>query len=64
MQASLPDIKLLLIFDAAVRNQGFAPAAAELGLAASAVSTYMSQLERQLGIVLGRRGRGGFGLTN
>lgn len=64
MRSSLPDLKLLQIFAAVVRHQGFAPAQQELGLSASAISTYMSQLERHLGIVLCHRGRGGFGLTS
>ncbi|MFH5206660.1 LysR family transcriptional regulator [Antrihabitans spumae] len=64
MRNSLPDLKLLQIFDGVVRHQGFAPAQQELGLSASAISTYMSQLERQLGIVLCHRGRSGFSLTS
>ncbi|MCY1345961.1 aminoethylphosphonate catabolism associated LysR family transcriptional regulator [compost metagenome] len=61
--SALPDIKLLRIFASIVRNQGFAAAQQELNLSTSAISTYMSQLESQLGIVLCHRGRGGFGLT-
>ncbi len=64
MRTSLPDVKLLHIFEAVVRHQGFAPAQQELGLSASAISTYMAQLERQLGVVLCHRGRGGFSLTS
>ncbi|GAA3141776.1 hypothetical protein GCM10020255_018510 [Rhodococcus baikonurensis] len=64
MRSSLPDLKLLRIFTSVVRHQGFAPAQQDLGLSASAISTYMSQLERQLGIVLCHRGRSGFSLTS
>jgi len=64
MKADLPDIKLLSIFAAVVRAQGFAPAQQELQLSVSAISTYMAQLESQLGVVLCHRGRGGFRLTS
>jgi len=64
MGSSAPDIKLLRIFAAVVRHQGFANAQAELKLSVSAISTYMSQLEGQLGVVLCHRGRGGFSLTS
>ena len=62
--SALPDVKLLRIFACVVRSQGFAAAQQELNLSTSAISTYMSQLENQLGIVLCHRGRGGFGLTS
>jgi len=64
MDFALPDLKLLRVFAAVVRHQGFANAQAELKLSVSAISTYMSQLETQLGVVLCHRGRGGFGLTS
>ncbi|TBU73339.1 LysR family transcriptional regulator [Pseudomonas daroniae] len=64
MSFTLPDLKLLRIFVAIVRHQGFAAAQQELNLSTSAISTYMSQLESQLGIVLCHRGRGGFSLTS
>ncbi|SDI81284.1 DNA-binding transcriptional regulator, LysR family [Pseudomonas flavescens] len=64
MASTLPDLKLLRIFVAIVRHQGFAAAQQELNLSTSAISTYMSQLESQLGIVLCHRGRGGFSLTS
>ncbi|MFU6003195.1 LysR family transcriptional regulator [Pseudomonas aeruginosa] len=57
------DLKLLRVFVAVVRQQGFAAAQQELNLSTSAISTYMSQLETQLGITLCHRGRGGFALT-
>jgi len=59
-----PDLKLLRVFAAVVRHQGFANAQAELKLSISAISTYMSQLEEQLGVVLCHRGRSGFSLTS
>jgi len=59
-----PDLKLLRVFAAVVRHQGFANAQAELKLSVPAISTYMSQLEAQLGVVLCHRGRGGFSLTS
>jgi len=64
MRSTAPDIKLLRVFAAVVRHQGFANAQAELKLSVSAISTYISQLESQLGVVLCHRGRGGFSLTS
>lgn len=64
MASTLPDLKLLRIFVSVVRHQGFANAQRELNLSTSAISTYMSQLESSLGIVLCHRGRGGFSLTS
>lgn len=64
MASTLPDLKLLRIFISVVRHQGFANAQRELNLSTSAISTYMSQLEGALGIVLCHRGRGGFSLTS
>ena len=64
MSSALPDLKLLRIFACVVRHQGFAAAQQELNLSTSAISTYMSQLETQLGLVLCHRGRGGFSLTS
>lgn len=64
MANALHDIRLLRIFATVVQSQGFAAAQRELNLSTSAISTYMSQLESQLGITLCHRGRGGFGLTS
>ncbi|GAA4402054.1 LysR family transcriptional regulator [Tsukamurella soli] len=64
MPSDLPDLKLIRVFVAIVRNQGFAAAQQELGLSVQAISTYMAQLERRLGIVLCQRGRAGFTLTS
>ncbi len=58
-----PDLKLLRIFACVARHQGFAKAQEELNLSTSAISTYMSQLETQLGFKLCERGRSGFSLT-
>ena len=58
MANALPDLKLLRIFASVVRHQGFATAQQELNLSTSAISTYMSQLEANLGLVLCHRGRG------
>ncbi|WP_342244424.1 LysR family transcriptional regulator [Pseudomonas sp. OTU5201] len=64
MPTAMPDLKLLRIFASVVRNQGFAAAQQELNLSTSAISTYMSQLEGQVGLTLCHRGRGGFSLTS
>lgn len=64
MSNTFPDLKLLRIFASVVRHQGFASAQHELNLSTSAISTYMSQLEAQLGLSLCHRGRGGFRLTS
>ncbi|ENV54685.1 LysR family transcriptional regulator [Acinetobacter baylyi] len=58
-----PDLKLLRIFETVVKNQGFANSQQELNLSTSAISTYMSQLESNVGMKLCERGRGGFSLT-
>lgn len=58
------DFKLLRIFATVVRHQGFARAQQELNLTTSAISTYMAQLESDVGFTVCRRGRGGFALTD
>ena len=63
MATVLPEARLLRIFTCVVRHQGFAAAQQELNLSTSAISTYMSQLETLVGVVLCHRGRGGFSLT-
>jgi DNA-binding transcriptional LysR family regulator len=63
MATILPDGRLLRVFVCVVRFQGFAAAQQELNMSTSAISTYMSQLEDQLGFTLCHRGRGGFSLT-
>jgi len=57
------DLKLLRIFASVARHKGFARSQQALNLTTSAISTYMSQLEAQVGFSLCRRGRGGFALT-
>jgi len=64
MKAELPDLKLLHVFAAVVRCQGFANAQQELQLSVASISNYMSQLESELGIPLCHRGRSGFRLTS
>ncbi|MGH8778481.1 LysR family transcriptional regulator [Paraburkholderia sp.] len=63
MNTVMPEARLLRIFTCVVRHQGFAAAQQELNLSTSAISTYMSQLEALVGVVLCHRGRGGFNLT-
>ncbi|TDY15550.1 DNA-binding transcriptional LysR family regulator [Paraburkholderia sp. BL6665CI2N2] len=63
MTTVIPDLRLLRVFMSVVQQQGFARAQHELNMSTSAISTYMSQLEAQLGVVLCHRGRGGFSLT-
>ncbi|WP_233858588.1 LysR family transcriptional regulator [Paraburkholderia sp. HD33-4] len=63
MASVTPDMRLLRVFASVVRHQGFASAQQELNMSTSAISTYMSQLEDLVGVVLCHRGRGGFSLT-
>jgi DNA-binding transcriptional LysR family regulator len=58
------DIRLLRIFCVVVESGGYTPAQEELNLAANTISTHMSNLESRMGIILCRRGRSGFALTN
>jgi len=64
MKAELPDLKLLQVFAAVVRCQGFAGAQQELQLSLPSISNYMGQLESTLGVLLCHRGRSGFKLTS
>lgn len=57
------NIKLLEVFTSVVKNQGYSGAQQDLNLTTSAISNYMSELERHLGFVLCQRGRSGFLLT-
>ncbi len=63
MQPSGSDLRLLKVFDAVVRHGGFSAAEAELNLSQSTISNHMAALEERLGVVLCRRGRRGFQLT-
>lgn len=58
------DIRLLRVFLAVVRNNGFSGALTELNIGQSTISGYMTQLESRLGLKLCERGRGGFRLTD
>ncbi|ODC03994.1 LysR family transcriptional regulator [Terasakiispira papahanaumokuakeensis] len=57
------NVRLLEVFVAVARHQGFMGAQQALNLTTSAISNYMSELEAQLGFVLCQRGRAGFQLT-
>lgn len=57
------NLRLLEVFTAVVRYQGYARAQHELNLTVSAISNYMNELEARLGYVLCQRGRSGFALT-
>lgn len=63
MRTSGTDLTLLRVFDAVVRNKGFAAAQAELNIAPSTISNHIRALEDRLGVILCQRGREGFGLT-
>jgi len=57
------DLRLLRVFDAVVRHQGFAAAQAELNISQSTISNQITALEKRLGVSLCQRGRAGFALT-
>ena len=57
------NIRQLQVFEAVARLESYSRAQQELGIAVSAISNAMSQLEGQLGFTLCQRGRGGFSLT-
>ncbi|UIJ73120.1 LysR family transcriptional regulator [Aurantimonas sp. HBX-1] len=63
MRVSGSDLRLLQVFDAVVRNGGFAAAEPELNVGSSTISNHMAALEQRLGFTLCHRGRGGFRLT-
>lgn len=58
------DIKLLRLFANIVEAGGFAAAQSELNLSLSTISGHVSALEARLGLILCRRGRSGFKLTD
>jgi DNA-binding transcriptional LysR family regulator len=62
-QLSDMDLRLLRVFRAVVDCGGMAAAELELNIGISTVSRHVKDLETRLGLVLCRRGRGGFGLT-
>lgn len=57
------DIRLLRVFQAVVRQRGFAAAQSELGLSPATISNHIANLETRLGVRLCSRGRKGFALT-
>jgi DNA-binding transcriptional LysR family regulator len=57
------DIRLLKVFKAVVDCGGMAAAELELNIGRSTISRHVKDLEQRLGLVLCRRGRGGFALT-
>lgn len=58
------DLKLLKVFKYIVEHHGLTLAANELNVSVSSVSNQLTDLEHRLGLVLCRRGRGGFELTD
>ncbi|MCB1434924.1 MAG: LysR family transcriptional regulator [Alphaproteobacteria bacterium] len=57
------DLRLLRIFQAVVRHEGFAAAQDELGLTPGTISNHIAHLETRFGVRLCDRGRRGFSLT-
>jgi DNA-binding transcriptional LysR family regulator len=57
------DLRLLRIFLAVVRHEGFASAQNELGISPGTISNHIAQLEARFGVRLCERGRKGFSLT-
>lgn len=57
------DLRLLRIFQAVVRHEGFAAAQDDLGLTPSTISNHINHLEARFGVRLCERGRKGFSLT-
>jgi len=64
MKEPLYKLRLLRIFVCVAQSKGFSAAQQALKMSTSAISTYMSQLESQLGMPLCNRGRSGFSLTS
>jgi DNA-binding transcriptional LysR family regulator len=62
-QLSDMDIRLLRIFKSVADCGGMAAAELELNIGTSAISRHIKDLETRLGLILCRRGRGGFALT-
>lgn len=57
------DLRLLRVFKSVVECGGMASAELDLNIAMSTISRHVKDLETRLGLVLCRRGRGGFALT-
>lgn len=64
MKLAGSDIRLLRVFEAVVKNGGFAAAQGELNISQSTISNHITALEQRLGVTLCQRGRGGFRLTD
>lgn len=63
MEISGVDFRHMEVFEAVVRNRGFAAAEAELSISASTISNHITALEQRIGTRLCQRGRAGFSLT-
>lgn len=63
MAVQSSDLRLLGLFVAIAEAGGFAAAQSKVGLSLSTISNHITTLETRLGVVLCRRGRGGFALT-
>lgn len=63
-QLSNIDLRLLRVFRAVVESGGISAAELELNIGRSTISRHIKDLETRLGVVLCRRGRSGFALTN
>ena len=57
------DLRLLRVFQAVVRHEGFAAAQDALGLSPGTISNHITHLEARFGVRLCERGRKGFSLT-
>jgi len=64
VQFAPTDLRLLRIFQAVVRHEGFASAQDELGISPGTISNHIAQLEARFGVRLCERGRKGFSLTS
>ena len=62
-QLSDMDLRLLQVFKTVVECGGMSAAELELNIGTSTVSRHVKDLETRLGLVLCRRGRAGFALT-
>jgi LysR family transcriptional regulator, transcriptional activator for bauABCD operon len=62
-QLSDLDLRLLRIFKSVVQCGGMSAAELELNIGTSTISRHMKDLETRLGLILCRRGRGGFAVT-
>ncbi len=64
LSISNPDIHLLRVFVTVAEAGGFSQAQIALNVSQSTISTQMADLETRLGLILCRRGRAGFALTD